>query len=514
VSPKRKHRRADLGRSEDNLLPKIRRSSRALLVAQLVSQAISILTVMMCYRLLDQQHYGLLGMALPAILLGRTLATHGLNVASIQEQSITDSQHSQLFWIGLRWAAVSTAVCCCVIPLLALLFGAPEMLAVGLALTGTIVIAAVGNQHQSRLERNFDFRRLATIRIAAQIVGAISAISAALLGAGVWSLVLQQYSELLVLSLLLWISDNWRPRWTGSEISDLSASNSTHLVRFSSYYSLSSLAFFIGQNIDKLFLAWLLGSTPRGLALLGMYSQAFQWMQKPVLLTTSLISGVMVPALSRTRQVPKQYAALAIDFYRLTATLLFPSAIGLFVIADDVMLVLGGPKWAAAGYVLQALAIAIIGQGLINITGSVFASTGRADRLFFASLVINLALIQGYFCGYWLATRHGFTQMNAVLGVAWGYSLTTVFAILGPYLAFSFMVARLPFTQLIFQLLKVLLHSAIMGVAVFALKRSLDSVTIISARLIVLIGAGAVIYLLLARHEVKFLVNRFLRDAE
>ena len=472
----------------------------------------SIATVMICYRLLDQQHYGLVGMALPAILLARTLATLGLNIAAIQEDSISDSQHSQLFWIGLRWAAISSAACCVLIPLLALLFAAPAMLPVGLALVGTVLLTALGNQHQSRLERNLDFKRLTTLRIIAQLVGAFSVVIAALLGAGVWSLVRQQYTELITLTFLLWSTDSWRPNW--SVEAKQNSTRSKPLVQFGTFYSLSSLVFFLGQNSDKLFLAWLLGSTPSGQALLGLYSQAFQWMQKPVLLTTSLISGVMVPALSRTRNDAKQFIELAVDFYRMTATILFPCAIGLFVIAHEAMIVLGGNKWADGGYILQALALVILGQGLINITGSLFASTGRADRLFYASLVVNFVLIQGFASGYWLATRQAFTPMNAVLGVAWGYSLTTIFAISVPYLAFSFIVTRLPVRQLIARLFKVLVYSAIMGVAVFALKPLLDSVTIMPIRLIVLIGTGAVIYLLLARHEVKFLVNRFLRDAE
>ena len=102
--------------------------------------------------------------------------------------------------------------------------------------------------------------RLVAARLGGQTAGSLVAIAVVLLDPlwGVWVLVLQQYVELLVINLAVWWLEPWKPRWPRwrTPIRDL--------LNFGGLYSASSLLFYLGQAIDKMLLAWLLGSTEEG----------------------------------------------------------------------------------------------------------------------------------------------------------------------------------------------------------------------------------------------------------
>ena len=89
---------------------------------------------------------------------------------------------------------------------------------------------------------------------------------------------------------------------------------------------------------------------------IGLYSQAFSLMTKPVGVLTSPVTGLMVAGLSQAQGDRAAHTALVARFFRLVAVALFPCAAGLAAVAPEVMLVLGGYRWQTAGTMLAVLA--------------------------------------------------------------------------------------------------------------------------------------------------------------
>ena len=87
-----------------------------MIAAQAASQLVSLVVLAALYRRLGPDPYGLLGMVLPVLLLGRILIASGLDVAAIQQADLSHRQASALFWLnqglGLVTALV-TAACAC-----------------------------------------------------------------------------------------------------------------------------------------------------------------------------------------------------------------------------------------------------------------------------------------------------------------------------------------------------------------------------------------------------------------
>jgi len=320
-------------------------------------------------------------------------------------------------------------------------------------------------------------------------------------GAGVWALVGQQYGELVVLSASVWILEPWRPgRVSRGE-------NLKLLFTTSSYYSLSTLIIYVAQNLDKVLLPLLLGDAGRGA--LGLYSQAFSLMMRPVYLVTTPLFSVMLPSLSQVAGDRRQYAELVARFFRLTAIALFPCGIGLWAIAPEAMLVLGGERWRGAGLLLSALAPAILVQGLINLSGTIFASAGRTGRLVAGSFVTLVIVAQALLAGYLFGklTQPAANSLAPALGMAAAYSTSLVLVLFIPYLLFCVRSVGISLGTVLRPLWPPLRAALVMGLVLAALRPLLDLQPNlpVTARLLILIAVGTGTYVLLARGELGWL---------
>ena len=476
-----------------------------MIIAQIASQLVSIVVLAVLYRLLGVRPYGLLGMVVPLLLLVRILLVSGLDVATIQEAELTDRQVSALFWVnqvlGLAMALLTAAVA----PLLVWLYSVRGHDVGGLGwltvtLAGTSVIAALSTQHQALLRRKLRLGTLAWARLAALAAGGLAAVAAAVAQWGVWSLVVQQYVELLALAALTWCLEPWRPGF------HLRGTGAAGLVRFGGHCTISSLMFYLVANVDKVLVGYALGP-----AALGLYSQAFGLMMKPVNLVLTPLTGVMLSVLSRAAADRRQYAQLMLGFFRFIALVMLPSAVGLSIVAPEAIRVLAGSEWAAAGPVLSVLAVAVLVQGFVGAMGSVFASAGRADRLAYASVIIAIVLCGAFLLGLHLGQRVGQPQpLAALLGVALSYSLTMVLIVFPPYLWFALRTVGVRCLDWLLELRTAAVGTLAMGLIVAACHWILGDIlhTPDAVLLSVEILVGVLCYALFTRREIRWFVRQ------
>jgi PST family polysaccharide transporter len=452
-------------------------------------------------RLVEPADYGLLGMALPAVLLPRMAATLGL-FTTVLQRDLAHDELTSVFWLNVTWGLAATATTALAGLWLANAYSQPVLTPLCLALGLATLIVALSNQHQALLERKFQLAPLAAARLLAQVCGGFAGIYSARRGAGLWALVAQQYGELIVLALWAWLLEPWRPGWPtrGKSVKGL--------VAFSGFYSASQLVYYVAQNLDKLLLPLLFGRAAE--VAIGLYSQAFSLMTRPVSVLTSPVTGLMVAGLSRAQDDLAARTALTSRFFRLVAVVLFPCAAGLTAVAPDVMLVLGGPRWQSAGWMLAILAPAMAAQGLANLGMHVFGASGRSGRLLAATIALVVLLIGGGWAGMvlgrsvivrWAADP----ALAAALGLASAY--TVVFAAIWfpGYLAYVFRSADIRLRDVVRPLVPALLASVAMGVAVWGL-RFIPQVQALrpDLRLVALIAAGIAIYAVLAWREIAW----------
>ena len=451
----------------------VQRETRKVLRLQIARQIVAIGGAAALYRLLGPEPFGLYGMVIPLLMLPRMAATLGLSTAAVQAEELTGNQRSAVFYMTVLLGAAAALITGVLGHLFSRIYQAPELVWVSWVFAGTTLIDSLGLTHLACLQRELKLGKIAGIRLASQIAAAMISVFVAMqleadvLELGVLALIAMEYAQLSMNVLGYWCYGRWRP-------GGLVKTEIRSLLTFGGNYSLSSLFFYAGQNIDKVLLAVVLGSTQTGQRLLGMYTAMYNLMMKPVYLVTDPVTSVMLPSLSRARNNPKDYYRIAMNFYRFTAILLIPAGIGLAVVSTDVVYLISGPGWDEAAVMLLALAPAICVHGLINISGSLLASVGQTGRLLGAALILLLIQAQGYAAAYWFASQFEFGPDISVqdafsVAVAVSYSIVLM-VITMPYLIFCFSRVKLAIGPLLLDFGQILGRSMLMGVTVWFLQ--------------------------------------------
>lgn len=484
--------------SAEGLRAAVRHGSRRTLFAQAASHVASLIVLASLYHLVRPIDFGLIGMVLPVIMFLRIFTSLGMNVATVQTPALRPELVSTLFWLHLGFGVASAVVALALAPAVGWFYDEPRTIAVTIALAGTSIASALGLQHIALLERNLRLGSSAVSRLAGQVTGGVVAIGLAAAGYGVWALVWQQYVELLTLAAVAWYFEPWRPLRPGA------GTPAGETLHFGGYFTATQIVFHLLANVDKILVGYLLGARA-----LGFYSQAFNVMMKPVVVLTTPLSSIMLPALSRSAHDPQNYAQIVLAFQRLLAVASFPAAVGLMLVARDTMVVLGGPAWDEAGFLLRALAITVLAQSFLTMAGTIFISAGRWREMLGGSILMLIVLVQGLLAGYGMGQEQG----DEALGVAWGYSLTTCLALFVPYMAFCLKQVGVPLSAWLRQLVRPAIAAAGMGVAVFAISRTLAKSMHLPplADLLTEISVGVVVYSALAWREIRWCLDQLRR---
>jgi PST family polysaccharide transporter len=460
----------------------VRRGGWTNLQTTIASQVLSVATLAVLYRLLQPEDYGLFALCFLASNLARVLAERGLLVAAIQAPTLNTDQQSALWWRGLGTAAIAAmglAALGAVVESSG--FGRNATVVLG-TLGLSLVVASFGWQHQVGMERDLQFARLAGNRFAGQLVGSVAAIALAWFGGGAWSLAVQQFAECAALSALLWWQVNWRPLSKRKSTADIQ-----HFVTFGNHYATSSLFFWLAQNADTLLVGLVCGKQ-----VLGFYSQAYNLAMKPISLVTVPVSNLMLPAISRAAATPDAVARLAISFFGFLALWLFPAAVGVWLLADEIMHVLGGSQWHDAAPILMAFVGMIASQGLINLCGSLLAAVGRADLLRKSSIVIATFHVLGFVVAWQIGRSLRADPMTVAWAIALSWTLVCI-VVLVPYLLICCRSSGIAAPTLFTKLVGIAISAAIMGSVVWLIQSRLTGVSAL-ATLAICAAVGLGVY--------------------
>jgi hypothetical protein len=135
------------------------------------------------------------------------------------------------------------------------------------------------------------------------------------------------------------------------------------------------------------------------------------------------------------------------------------------------------------------------------------------------SLVLLLLQAQAYGCGYFLATQYAeqfkVTQEQAMaVAIAMSYSAVLLLVSV-PYIVICFRSVQLSSHALLFQFVRLLARSLLMGLAVWFIRNQLVQYEWhLILRLLIGIVVGAALYTLLAWNDIKVNVLQFMRHRE
>jgi O-antigen/teichoic acid export membrane protein len=381
------------------------RGGAATLLGQGVSMALQIGTTVVLARLLSPSDYGLQAMVVTLTAFFSLFKDAGLSVATVQRETLTHEQVSSVFWINLGLGAGLTIIVAAMGPILVAFYKEPRLLWLTVASATVFLFNSLSMQHKALLDRAMRFTTNVKIDILCCTTGSVIAIAMAALGFGYWSLICQTISLPIVGTVATWIAMPWmpgKPRWTPELRS---------MMRFGGTVTLNSFVVYVAYNTEKVLLGRFWGAAP-----LGIYSRAYQLATLPVQQLIGAVHVVAFSVLSRMQgeahRLQRAYLKSQSVIVSLTIPVVFSSAL----FANEIVLLLLGPKWMGVATVLRMLAPTVLVFALINPFSWLMRATGRVERSLHIALLIAPVLILGILAGL----RHGPS------GVALGYSAAMV----------------------------------------------------------------------------------------
>ena len=438
---------------------------------------ISFFVILILARLVSPESFGLVAYAIVFTSFAQIIVDQGFSDAIVQFSNIEREHLDTAFWIGIFTGTTLTLASVAASGLIAKIFREPQLREIIIWLSPIFILSALSSVQQSILRRSLDFKKLTLRSLISTSTSGVVAITMALLGYGVWSLVAKLLVDSAVSVIALWRISDWRPNFS------FSWKHFHELFSFGINIIGGDLVDFLSVHADDFLIGYYLGTVA-----LGYYTMAYNLLNVLTDLLVTVPNKVAFPIFSKLQNDPIRLKSAFYEVTQLQSIVAFPLFLGLLVVAPEAVSVLYGVKWVASTSVIQILMFMGIARSASYFYSSIFRAAGKPSwrfRIYSLTAIMNVI-------GFLLVVRMG---INAVAA-----SYVIVSYILMPiYFLMIKNLIKVTIPSHLRQYVPAFLSSLIMIVFVFIIKNLLGDIFSTPIRLVILIAAGGGSYILSLR---------------
>lgn len=357
-------------------------------IDRLSTQVLYAVTGIVLAWLLDAEDFGLVGAVLVFQAFASLLVDSGFSSALIQRKNPTQTDYSTVLWFNLGVAGVLYVILFICAPLIADCFGGDQLIIpLARVMFLTFILNASSIVQVNRLMKQMDVKPICIANCAGLLAGSVVGIWIAYRGGGAWAIVWQSIALSGIKSLVLWISQRWRPSLEFSFQSLRSYFKIGSRLMMTSFLNtlfLNIYSFFIGNRA--------------GMSQLGYYTQADKWSKMGIMSMYQVLTTSFLPALSAVQDDKERFTRVAAKMNRFTSYLAFPAFLGLTAMATPIFHSLFGTKWDASILLFQILLLRGIFTVFIGYYNNVLLALGNARTIMWMEVLrdgVALAALAG-----------------------------------------------------------------------------------------------------------------------
>jgi lipopolysaccharide exporter len=346
-----------------------------ILSSALLGEVIRLVRSVVLARILLPEDFGLFGMALTIAAALNALTTIGLSQTVVSYKFESDSElkaHLDTAWSAelVRSLLVALLLAASAFPM-ARFYGQRELIVIVPVLALTSFISGFQNIGLTILRKQLSFAKIFWYELATNLTGFVLTVGLAVVMRSVWALVLGLFLTAVIGTTLSYIFHSYRPRFAFEKTA---LRRAVYLGKFT---LVIAVAAYVMNMADNVMVGRFLGTSA-----LGNYSLAFNISSAPISVLIVALSTVLFPAYAEiTAENRERLERAFLKVFELAALLLMLTTVPLFLLADQLVLVLFGNRWAAAAPVLRILALIIPLRGLAQIISTVFVATNRPKQM-------------------------------------------------------------------------------------------------------------------------------------
>jgi lipopolysaccharide exporter len=371
------------------------------ILAYAANKLVTVGTTLALARLLTPEDFGIVALAVLAVIALSFLRDLGLNGALVLRRDLDERAQGTMLALMLIMGTVLTAVLAAISPLAARLFDEPRLTNVLAVLSVTVLLGGFTWFYETVLQRELEFKKRFVSLSAQSLTYAIVALTLAALDAGVWSLVVGQLAGTVVFGVALVAVAPYHvvPRFDGEIAVDL--------LRSSRGFLAQGVTAFFQQNADYFAVGRILGA-----AQVGYYSLAYRLAELPYWAIADPVARVTFPAFARMRHRGEDVRSSFLSTLRLVALVSCPFGVVLSGAAEPFTAALLGDKWLPMVGPLAVLGIWGAVRPIQVTVAWLLNSVGQAGLMGVISVVVLVPLVPALLVA---ADRGGITAVAWVM---------------------------------------------------------------------------------------------------
>ena len=349
------------------------------------AQGVSFIVSIVLARILSPADYGLIGLLTVFIAVANVFISSGFGQALVQKKNVDNVDFSSVFYFSIGMSVLMYIILFFTAPLIAEFYKSDLLIPIIRVLSVTLIIGAVNSVQQAYVQRGMQFKRFFFATLFGTILSAFTGIISALFGAGVWALVIQQLTNQVFDTIILWVTVKWRPNLV------FSIKRMKKLFTFGWKLLCSSLLDTVYNNIYSLIIGKFYSASD-----LGYYNRGKQF---PVIIVTNIndsIGSVVYPMMAKMQDEKENLKRFVRRSIVTSTFLIFPAMAGLAAISKSLTLLLLTEKWLPAVPFIQFCCFTYAFWPIHTANLQAIKAVGRSDiflKLEIIKKIVGIAIL-------------------------------------------------------------------------------------------------------------------------
>lgn len=351
------------------------------LLGNLGTHVSSLIVTIFLARLLEPTDFGLIAIIMVIVSVATIFSDVGLGGALIQRSKLLPIHYSSVFFFNISAGFLLTLITYCSAPYIAQFYNNSQLFSLVQVMSSLFLISAFHAVQTVILRKNLNYELLTKVNLIASVASGIIGVLLAFWGVGVWSLVAQLISREVILNIVIWNRSSWSPSFK------FSLKALKQLWGYGMNMFLAGLLDTIYERADYLIIGKLFTSST-----LGFFHQAKQLNMLVIKYSAGSLMSVLFPVLSKVQNDLEKFKKIVIKTTGIISFVTFLILGGLFLVADELIVLLLGSKWEPSVFYFKILALSGFSYPISALMVNVLSSRGKSKE--FLRLEIYKKIIQ------------------------------------------------------------------------------------------------------------------------
>lgn len=349
------------------------------------AQIISFIVSIVLARLLAPEVYGTVALVTVFTTVLQVFVDSGMGTVLIQKKDADELDFSTVFYFNCVICVLLYIVMFFVAPVISSFYEMPDLTSVVRVVSIVLLISGVKNIQQAYVSRHMLFKRFFFSTLGGTIVSAFAGIIMAYMGCGVWALVAQYIGNMLIDTIILWITVPWRPQF------QFSFKRLKCLFNFAWKILVSSLLENVYTNLRSLLIGKYFTTSE-----LAYFNRGQQFPNLVIANINTSLDSVLLPALSAEQDDKKRIKAMTSRALKTSTYIMFPAMIGMAVCSKAIVTILLTDKWIFCAPYMQVFCLAFALYPIHTANLNAIKAMGRSDvflKLEVVKKIVGLTLL-------------------------------------------------------------------------------------------------------------------------